>query len=64
MLANIVRLLVTILGALLISAGFADGFLHDFSGLLVFSVGLSTFLIIERLLRWIGKRKNIGLSSA
>ena len=62
--ANIVRLMVTALGALLISGDFAEGFLHEFSGLLVFMVGLSSLLIISGALTWIGNRKNTGLSSA
>ncbi len=62
--ANIVRLLVTCLGALLISSGFAEGFLHDFSGVLVFLVGLTMFFITGSLLEWIGKKLATGSSLA
>ena len=62
--ANIVRLLVTCLGALLISPGFAEGFLHDFSGVVVFLVGLTMFFITGSLLKWLGKKLATGLSSA
>ncbi len=48
--ANIIRLLVTSLGALFISHEFAEGFLHDFSGVLVFMVGLTSFLLVHWLL--------------
>ena len=62
--ANIVRLLVTCLGALLISSGFAEGFLHEFSGVLVFMVGLTLFFMIGSLLEWIGKKLATGSSLA
>jgi len=48
--ANIVRLLVTVMGALIIGPTFAEGFLHDFSGLLVFLTGLFLFFCSEKLL--------------
>ncbi len=62
--ANIVRLLVTCLGALLISSSFAEGFLHEFSGVLVFLVGLTLFFMIGSLLEWIGKKLATGSSLA
>ena len=52
--ANIVRLLVVSLGALLISPAFAEGFLHEFSGVLVFMVGLTCFIMLNALF---GKQK-------
>lgn len=61
--ANIFRLIVTVLGALLISTDFADGFIHEFSGVFVFFIGLCTFFVIVRLLKWMVAKKNIGLSS-
>jgi len=48
--ANIFRLLVTTLGAMLISPSFADGFLHDFSGMIVFTMGLIFFAVINTVL--------------
>ena len=62
--ANIVRLLVTCFGALLISSNFAEGFLHEFSGVLVFLVGLTLFFMIGSLLEWIGKKLATGSSLA
>ena len=62
--ANIVRLLVTCIGALLISPGFAEGFLHDFSGVVVFLVGLTMFFMTGSLLKWIGKKLATGSSLA
>lgn len=58
--ANIFRLLVTTFGALLISSSFAEGFLHEFSGLLVFMVGLTLLFISGAVIKWIGTRKNTG----
>ena len=55
-IANIFRLLVTVLGAAFVSPQFADGFLHEVSGLLVFMVGLTLLYLCERGLAWIGKR--------
>ncbi len=62
--ANIVRLLVTCFGALLISSSFAEGFLHEFSCVLVFLVGLALFFMIGSLLEWIGKKLATGSSLA
>ncbi len=63
-IANIFRLLVTCFGALLISSSFAEGFLHEFSGVLVFLVGLTLFFMIGSLLEWIGKKLASGSSLA
>jgi exosortase/archaeosortase family protein len=59
-IANVVRLLVTCFGALLISASFADGFMHDFSGILVFMTGLILFFISGSILNWVCGKKNTG----
>lgn len=58
--ANIFRLLVTTFGALLISSSFAEGFLHEFSGMLVFMVGLTLLFTSGAVIKWIGTRKNTG----
>ena len=50
--ANVVRLVVTGMGAYLITPAFADGFLHTISGLVVFLTGFAllmlSFLILRR----------------
>lgn len=61
--ANVVRLLVTTFGALLVSSSFADGFLHEFSGMLVFMVGLTLLFISGVVIKWIGKKSSTGSSS-
>ena len=49
-LANTFRLVVTALGAYVVSAAFADGFLHGLSGMVVFATGLVLLLSIYWLL--------------
>ncbi|MBD3179372.1 MAG: exosortase [Candidatus Latescibacteria bacterium] len=50
--ANTFRLVVTALGAYLASPAFADGVLHQISGLMVFGSGLIMLLIINGVLKW------------
>jgi len=50
-LANMARLMITALGAYLLSPAFADGFLHTFSGLVVFVTGLLVLLAAYFVLR-------------
>ena len=54
--ANVIRILITAVGAMLISPKFAEGFLHEMSGLIVFmvgfiSLGLSGY-IINKISNW------------
>lgn len=50
--ANTFRLVVTALGAQLAGPAFADGILHQISGLMVFGSGLIMLLIINWVLKW------------
>lgn len=50
--ANTFRLVVTALGAQLAGPDFADGILHQISGLMVFGSGLAMLLIINWMLKW------------
>jgi len=50
--ANTFRLVVTALGAQLAGPDFADGILHQISGLMVFGSGLVMLLIINWVLKW------------
>ncbi len=50
--ANTFRLVVTALGAQLAGPAFADGVLHQISGLMVFGSGLIMLLIINWMLKW------------
>lgn len=50
-IANTVRLVVTGFGAYLISTSFADGFLHEFSGMLIFFSGSIVLMLAFLLLR-------------
>jgi len=54
--ANIVRLTVTAVGAYAWDPRIAQDFLHEFSGLVVFSVALVTLFICGAILGWIAKR--------
>jgi len=58
--ANVFRLFITALGAMVIGPEFAEGFLHEFSGILVFLTGLVSLVIAGGILRWIGREKNTG----
>jgi exosortase len=49
--ANTIRLVVTGLGAYMVSKSFAEGFLHEFSGLVVFFTGFSVLLVVYFVLR-------------
>jgi exosortase len=50
--ANIVRLVITAVGAYAWDPKIAQDFLHEFSGLLVFAVALITFFILGALVSW------------
>ena len=51
--ANTTRLLVTAIGAYAVSPAFADGTLHEISGLIVFSSGFLLLLAVRGALKWI-----------
>ncbi len=53
--ANIFRILITALGATLISPNFADGFIHEISGLMVFLVGLTSLAITGAVLNGVSQ---------
>ena len=50
--ANTIRLAVTAVGACAVSPSFADGALHEISGLIVFFTGFLMLLLVWGLLRW------------
>ena len=50
--ANTLRLAVTAIGAYSISAQFAEGTLHEISGLIVFFAGFILLLLVFLVLRW------------
>ena len=50
--ANTLRLIVTALGAYIVDARFAEGFLHEISGLIVFTAGLLMLFIVNGILKW------------
>ena len=62
--ANVLRLTVTAILASLYGERVAQGFLHQFSGLLVFAFAIICLGCIGGLLRWLFPRKNTGSSSA
>jgi exosortase len=55
--ANVFRIFLTAIGAQLISPKFAEGFLHEMSGILVFIVGFSMLGVIGLIFRRIDKPK-------
>jgi len=55
--ANTVRLVVTALGAFFIGPGFADGPLHEASGIIVFMAGFLMLLLCAGILRWTQYRR-------
>lgn len=55
--ANTVRLVVTALGAFFIGPGFADGPLHEASGIIVFMAGFLMLLLFAGILRWTQYRR-------
>ncbi len=50
--ANTIRLTVTALGAYTIGPQFADGILHEISGLIVFMAGLLLLMLCAGILKW------------
>ena len=59
-IANVFRLFITAVGAVVIGPEFAEGFLHEFSGLVVFLTALILLIIEGGILSWIGRKKSIG----
>jgi len=55
--ANTVRLVVTALGAYFIGPSFADGPLHEASGIIVFMAGFLMLLLCAGILRWTQYRR-------
>ncbi len=53
---NIFRLVLTAVGAYAISIKVADSFLHQISGLLVFTVALLMLIVLGAMLKWPKKR--------
>ena len=51
--ANTLRLVVTAIGAYSVSVKFAEGALHEISGLIVFLAGFVLLMIILGILRWV-----------
>ena len=51
--ANTIRLVVTAVGAYTVSGSFADGVLHDISGLIVFFAGFLMLALFAWVLKWI-----------
>lgn len=51
--ANTIRLVVISIGAYAVSPSFADGTLHEISGLIVFSTGFLLLLAVRGALKWI-----------
>jgi len=54
--ANVVRLVITAVGAYAWDPKIAQDFLHEFSGLLVFAVALITFFILGSLISWTDRK--------
>lgn len=51
--ANTIRLVVTAVGAYTVGGGFADGVLHNISGLIVFFAGFLMLVLFAWVLKWI-----------
>jgi len=51
-LANMIRLAVTAIGATLVGPEFAEGTIHNISGLIVFSFGIAFLAISAIALKW------------
>ncbi|MBN2070081.1 MAG: exosortase/archaeosortase family protein [Candidatus Krumholzibacteriota bacterium] len=51
--ANAIRLTITALGAYTIGPEFADGPIHEISGLIVFVAGMLLLLLCARILKWV-----------
>ncbi len=56
--ANIIRLAVTAIGAKAAGPAFADGILHEISGLIVFGTGFACLVLVWGILAWLQKREN------
>ena len=56
--ANVIRICITVIGALLISPKFAEGFLHEISGLVVFIVGFACLGLTGIIIKWIAQIKD------
>jgi exosortase len=62
--ANILRLSVTAVLASIYGEQLAQGFLHKFSGMVVFIFAVISLSLIGGLLRWLSFKKNIGSFAA
>ena len=62
--ANILRLSITAVLASLYGERVAQGFLHQFSGLVVFAFAVISLSLIGGLLKWLSFKKDTGSSSA
>ena len=58
--ANIFRVFITAMCAYLISPKLAEGFLHKFSGVMVFIIALLFLFVLGGILRWSGRKRSIG----
>jgi exosortase len=62
--ANVMRLSVTAFLSSLYGERVAQGFFHEFSGLVVFAFAFVSLALIGRILKWIPFGRNTGSSSA
>jgi exosortase len=60
--ANVLRLSMTAVLASLYGEQVAQGFLHQFSGLVVFAFALICLFFIGGLLRWLSRKEDTGSS--
>lgn len=56
--ANVFRIFITAIGAYAISPKFADGFIHEASGLIVFLVGFLSLGAVAMAVKWFGNIKD------
>lgn len=55
---NVIRIIVTAIGAYAVSSSFADSFLHEVSGMLVFVTAMIMIGLIGAILKWIARRSS------
>jgi len=56
--ANVFRIFITAIGAYTISPKFADGFIHEASGLVVFLVGFLSLGAVVLMMKWCDSMKD------
>jgi exosortase len=56
--ANVFRIFITAIGAYTISPKFAEGFIHEASGLIVFLVGFLSLGGVAMMIKWFGNIKD------